>query len=95
MTLPDERFRAVIQTKNFLQDLLDTKKTPRIPRRLREQAYSLLRHYPSYWDLERAGQAAPEVFQPQMEPVTRMFLQYQLNKQKENTDDLRDTGLEP
>jgi len=26
MTLPDERFRAVIETKNFLAELIDPKK---------------------------------------------------------------------
>jgi hypothetical protein len=52
MTLPIERTRAVMQTKQFLIDLLITSKTPRVPRRIREQAYNLLRHYPGIHDFE-------------------------------------------
>jgi hypothetical protein len=80
MTLPDERFRSVIQTKNFLGELIDPKKTPRLPKKIRDQARWCLRHYPSYWDLERASDGAPDVFQPRMEDVTRMFKQYEQSK---------------
>lgn len=80
MTLPDERFRAVIQTKNFLAELLDPAKTPRIPKRIREQAGWCLRHYPSYWDLERASHGAPDVFQPQIEDVRRFMMKYEQGK---------------
>ena len=85
MTLPDERFRSVIQTKNFLVELLDPTKTPRIPKRIREQARWCLRHYPSYWDLERASQAAPDVFQPQIEDVHRLMMRYEQGKEKNET----------
>lgn len=84
MTLPDERFRAVMQTKNFLAELADPNKTPRIPKAIRQQAVWCLRHYPSYWDLERASQTAPDVFQPQIEDVQRMFMQYKQGKQNED-----------
>ena len=46
MTVPNERTQAVIYTEQFLKDLLDTKKTPRVPRAIRQRASSLLRHYP-------------------------------------------------
>jgi hypothetical protein len=42
----------VIFTANFLQDLCDPKKTPRVPKAIRGRAYSLLRHYPSLFDME-------------------------------------------
>lgn len=80
MTLPDERFRSVIQARNLLQDLLDSKKTPRVPKDIRKRALGVLRHYPSYWDLDRAGQAAPEVFQANIEDVTRMMMKYEQSK---------------
>jgi len=86
MTLPDERFRSIIQTKNFLGELLDPKKTPRIPKKVRQQALACLRHYPSYWDLERASEGAPDVFQSRMEDVTRMFKKYEESK-KEKTNE--------
>jgi hypothetical protein len=80
MTLPDERYRAVRYARQFLMDLCDPKKTPGVPKVIRSQASSILRHYPNDWDMTRAAEATPEVFQTQMEPVTRLFAQYQLNK---------------
>lgn len=80
MTLPDERYRAVIQTRQFLIDLLDPKKYPRIPRAVRGEAYRLLRHYPTDWDMQRAADAVPEVFVEKMEPVYRMIRQYEDEK---------------
>jgi hypothetical protein len=80
MTLPDERYRAVKYTEQFLKDLLDPTVTPRVPKSIRQRASSLLRHYPGAWDMERASAAAPEVFQERMEPVYRMVKQYEENK---------------
>lgn len=55
MTIPSERTRSVVQTREFLVSLLDPKKTPRVPLRVRKQAGRLLRHYPSGLDMEEAG----------------------------------------
>lgn len=82
MTLPDERYRAVQQTRYFLIDLMDPKKYPRISRALRGEAYRLLRHYPSDWDMQRAADAAPNVFTERMEPVYRMIRQYEDEKEQ-------------
>lgn len=46
MTLPDERIRAVNATREFLLELLNPKKTPRIPKSTRQRARNLLKHYP-------------------------------------------------
>jgi len=51
MTIPIERTNAVIRTEKFLYDLLDSKKTPRVPRLIRQDARNLLRHYPSEFDM--------------------------------------------
>ena len=51
MTVPIERTNAVIRAEKFLYDLLDPKKTPRVPRSIRQQASNLLRHYPSEFDM--------------------------------------------
>jgi hypothetical protein len=80
MTLPDERYRAVKMTRQFLQDLMSSEKTPRVPSIIRSQARSLLRHYPSDWDMNRAAQNTPDVFAENMEAVTRMFKQYEQGK---------------
>jgi hypothetical protein len=51
MTVPIERTNAVIRTQKFLLDLLDPKKTPRVPRSIRQDARNLLRHYPSEFEM--------------------------------------------
>ena len=51
MTLPIERTYAVRNTEQFLLDLCNPKKTPRVPTGIREQARRLLRHYPTKYDL--------------------------------------------
>lgn len=46
MTLPHERVMAVINTRTFLFNLLDPKKTPRVPSYIRKYARDCLKHYP-------------------------------------------------
>jgi hypothetical protein len=71
--------------KRFLQDLAhNTKDYPRVPKKVRGEAHSILRHFPSEWDMERASNGAPEVFQPRMESVTRLFAQYEQSKNEKN-----------
>ncbi|MCC7443159.1 MAG: hypothetical protein IT285_16120 [Bdellovibrionales bacterium] len=62
MTLPDERLYAVIKTREFLRSLMDPSATPRVPREVRKQAYSCLRHYPDPLDMELVAHAAPARF---------------------------------
>ena len=54
MTLGFERRSAIKRTRDFLHDLLDAKKTQRVPRRFRLQARSLLKHFPSEFDFDLA-----------------------------------------
>ena len=83
MTLPDERYRAVIQTRRFLLDLCNPQHTPRVPKIIREHARAMLRHYPGDWDMKRAADGAPDVFQEQMEAVTRLFKSYEEKKNEQ------------
>jgi len=62
MTMNYERRNAVNRTKEFLWSLMDPKKTPRIPKEIRAEARSCLKHYPSDYDMERAADQAPEIF---------------------------------
>jgi hypothetical protein len=84
MTLPDERYRAVIQTAKFLQALSYSSETKRIPLAIRKEARRLLRHYPTEWDMDRASNSVPDIFQQQMEDVTRMFKYWDQKKAEEN-----------
>lgn len=65
MTLPNERTRAVIDTRRFLAELLDPRATPRIPSGIRRKARRLLKHYPLNIELLLVGRAAPTVFDTQ------------------------------
>jgi hypothetical protein len=83
MTLPDERYRAVVQTRRFLLDLCNPQHTPRVPKLIRETAHSLLRHYPNDYDMNKTAQTSADIFQERMEPVTRLFQQYEESKKNE------------
>ena len=80
MTLPDERYRAVVQTQKFLIEILNT---PRVPKAIKDGARHCLRHYPSDWDMKAASELAPHVFQEHMEAVTKLFKQYEEGKKNE------------
>lgn len=54
MTLPNERTNALINTREFLRELLDPKKTPRIPKEVRKKAHWCLKHFPTNCDLQQA-----------------------------------------
>lgn len=81
MTLPDERYRAVIQTQKFLLEIL---KTPRVPKSIKDNARYCLRHYPSEYDMSKAAQTSPDIFAERMEDVTRFFQQYEQSKVEKN-----------
>ena len=74
MTLPDERYRAVVQTRRFLLDLCNREHTPRVPKLIRDTARSMLRHYPSDWDMNCAAEAAPDIFAERMEDLHRFVM---------------------
>jgi hypothetical protein len=65
MTLPSERTRAVLNTREFLRRLSSpyTKDGyKRIPVEVRMEARRLLRHFPAAWDTHKAAKDCPEVF---------------------------------
>lgn len=68
MTMPDERTRAVLQTREFLRDLMDSEKTPNVSDAVRREARRLLRHYPLTSDIELAHLALPNWFGPPARP---------------------------
>jgi hypothetical protein len=84
MTLPDERFRSINKTEDFLESLLDPKRTPRVPKTVRDQARWCLRHYPSYHNLKELERAAPEVITERMEDVNRMIKYWEEGKKFTN-----------
>lgn len=52
MSTYDEKLRAIINSRQFLHDLLDPKKTPRVPKVVRQTAHRVCRHLPFPCELE-------------------------------------------
>ena len=75
MTLPDERYRSVKWAESFLKRLAGGE-FPRTPKAVRDEARSILRHYPSEYDMNRAARGAPDVFQERMDDLHKMILKY-------------------
>ena len=77
MTLPDERYRSIVQTRKFLMELLSPRMTPKVPKVVRNRARNLLKHFPTDYHLEMMSEDMPEYFAKEIEPVTRMFMKYE------------------
>lgn len=84
MTLPDERYRSLAQTREFLIQLMSSKDTPRVPKIIRQRARGLLRHWPDTYHLHLICEALPDQFAERMEPVYRMIKQYEQSKAEQN-----------
>lgn len=59
MTLPNERYRAMIEGMRLIEDLLIPQITPRVPGSIRERARWVMRHYPVESELEQIASAVP------------------------------------
>ena len=82
MTLPYERYDAVLRTRRFLMDIVDPKKTPRIPASIREQAYYCLHHYPNKFNMDVAATQSPSVFETKdvIDPLSLLVIEYEEKK---------------
>ena len=83
MTLPDERYRSIMQARKLLEELMDPKMTPRVAAGIRDRARGALRHYPSEYDMQTAARAAPGIFQERMDDLHKMVLQYDQGRQQQ------------
>lgn len=65
MTLPYERSMAVTSARQFLLDISSPygpTGCKRIPKAVRIRARSLLKHFPSAWEMSNAADKMPELF---------------------------------
>jgi len=81
MTLPDERYRAVLAAEGLLLDLINPQISPSIPTEIRARARAILRHYPRRWDMDLTAEKVPGIFRRQLEDLERFILQGSLDKQ--------------
>jgi hypothetical protein len=82
MTLPYERYAAVVNTEEFLKDLINPKKTPQLPKTIRQQAYHCLYHYPSKYLMDVVATNTPSVFETQnpIDDVSMLIHTYEASK---------------
>lgn len=88
MTLPDERYRAILYAKSLCEDLLDSKKTPRVPKTIRKRALGVLRHFPEEYYLSMLAESRPDILErrgEQFDPLYKMVKEYNLTKNVEKT----------
>ena len=94
MTLADERYRSLIETRQFLRQLLSPKMTPRVPKSVRDRASDLLRHWPDDYHLEMMTVDMPKVFAKEMEPLYRMVKKYDQEINEEVTQPRENSNQE-
>lgn len=58
MTMPNERYEAIIRTAKFLEDLMDNFE---LPVEVRKDAYRCLKHFPGEYHLDILSQECPSV----------------------------------
>lgn len=63
MTLPRERTNSIKNTRTFLRSLLDKKATPKVPSKIRKEAYWCLRHFPSDYEMEIVVKKKNKIFE--------------------------------
>lgn len=80
MTLPDERYRSLIWADRLLKDLCDPRKTPRVPREVRQRALSVLRHWPDQYYIDRMAELAPEIIESGKPEMDRLYTWVKENK---------------
>jgi len=58
MTMPDERYRAMVEGMKLIRDLTLSSVTPRVSREVRDRARWVLRHYPSAYEMRKIANEA-------------------------------------
>lgn len=62
MTTPSEELQALLGMRRLAIDLLDSRKTPKIPKKIRLRASQCLRHFPYIYKVESKWQNDIEAY---------------------------------
>ena len=76
MTMAAERTRNVLQAGAFLRELAASKV---VPKSIREEAYRLLRHYPTVSDIEAIAQHEERLLELTQSAFVRPYLTSQID----------------
>ena len=63
MSTAEDRYRAIKQSRKMLEELCDPGKTPRVPSMVRDRARSILKHFPTDYDLDRLSENSPDLLE--------------------------------
>ncbi|AKU48364.1 BPSL0761 family protein [Xanthomonas arboricola pv. juglandis] len=77
MTLPDERTRNLLQAGAFLKELAGSQA---VPKSVRQEAYRLLRHYPTLSDVEAIAQHEERLLDLTQSAFVRPYLTSQFEE---------------
>lgn len=82
MTLPDERYRSIMQARRLLEELCDPKLTPRVPMGIRDRARGALRHYPEEYYLGMLADSRPDILESRGEKLEPLYswMKYSLDQ---------------
>ena len=72
MSLPEEKYRALMNARQFLIDLLYPSVYKKVPKIVRESARACLKHYPQVYELEDLRKACPEILGPVPRKVRKL-----------------------
>lgn len=72
--MPNERYRAIKQSKKLLEELCDPGRTPRVPSLVRDRARGALRHFPTDWEIDIMADNCPDMLDK------KPFSVYSVNK---------------
>lgn len=79
MTLPDERYKSIVETRKLLEQLAVPNDSN--PTEITKHARWCLRHFPTSTDLLALEHAAPRLLSSKpIEDVTALFMRYELNQ---------------
>lgn len=67
-------------------ELQSPKIMPKVPKHVRQRAYSLLKHWPDEYHLETICEQLPSMFAKELEPLYGMVKRYDISKKNEKSE---------
>lgn len=74
MTIPEQRYNALKQSRKFIEELCDPGKTPRVPGPVRDRARSLLKHFPLDSEIDFITESCPQYLEKTSSPAKLRIL---------------------
>lgn len=82
MSILDEKMNAIIRSRQLLRSLLDRSATPKVPLVIREEAKSVLRHFPFSTDVYVSPDQPTKAELEAMKVLAKRCLLYKFEHEK-------------